>query len=129
MASSQKIRKQTLAFRMVAIVVVITQILTPAMPQLLAQTAPVSGAPVSAARVQLAPYPEPPPVLTPMNIIVNRTAPLVSPPSEIPTFSDSPKVEEFRRARVVSEPLVPLKGIPSALENQALAQTLSSYYR
>ena len=42
-------------------------------------------------------------------------------------FSATPTAEEFFRARVFDEPLVPVAGEPSAAENLALASALQGY--
>src|SRR5882672_3092933 len=44
-------------------------------------------------------------------------------------FSATPTVEEFFRARVFDEPLVPVAGEPSVAENVALASALQGYAR
>jgi len=58
---------------------------------------------------------------------VNRTVPQVEPPRTALEFSASPTAEEFFRARVFEEPLVPLGGEPGAAENSDLAAALLGY--
>jgi len=65
-----------------------------------------------------------PPVSTPP---VNRTVPKVEPPKTALEFSANPTDDEFFRARVFAEPLVPIGGEPSAAENAALANALLGY--
>jgi YD repeat-containing protein len=65
---------------------------------------------------------------TPERVIVNRTVPAVTPPPDRPVFSASPTVEEIFRARVFTEPLVPVGGTPTPQENLALARALVVYH-
>src|SRR5438874_971857 len=58
---------------------------------------------------------------------VNRTVPKVEPPKGGLQFSSAPTVDEFFRARIFEEPLVPVGGIPDATENAALASALVGY--
>jgi RHS repeat-associated protein len=58
---------------------------------------------------------------------VNRTLPKFDPPKTALEFSSNPTEEEFFRARVFAEPLVPIGGEPSAAENAALANALLGY--
>jgi uncharacterized protein HemY len=60
---------------------------------------------------------------------VNRTAPKVTPPPDIPSFSAQPTDQEIFRARVFEEPLVPMGRLTSKVENRALAQALLAYLR
>ena len=57
----------------------------------------------------------------------NRTLPKVEPLRTGLEFSASPTVEEFFRARVFTEPLVPIGGEPTAEENSDLAAALLGY--
>jgi hypothetical protein len=70
---------------------------------------------------------EPAPVLTPTNVSVNRTVPQVQKAPLAPTFTATPQDEEFWRARVFSEPLVPIRGTTRAQENKDLAASLRSF--
>ena len=54
-------------------------------------------------------------------VIPNRTRPKVEPPTTALEFSASPTPEEFFRARVFAEPLVPVGGKPTPDENSDLA--------
>jgi YD repeat-containing protein len=67
------------------------------------------------------------PVLTPKNVVVNRTVPKVQPPSLDLQFSDAPKDEEISRARVFTTPLVPAGKIRSDGENKDLALALKQF--
>jgi RHS repeat-associated protein len=58
---------------------------------------------------------------------VNRTVPNVAPPMTVLEFSANPAEDEFFRARVFAEPLVPIGGRPTAAENADLAAALLSY--
>src|SRR5262245_18852750 len=58
---------------------------------------------------------------------VNRTVPKVEPPKARLEFSSKPTREEFFRARLFEEPLVPMGGEPTPLENAALATALLGY--
>jgi RHS repeat-associated protein len=53
----------------------------------------------------------------------------VTPPPAEPQFSASPTVAEITRARVFSEPLVPVGGEPTAGENLVLARALLTFHR
>ncbi len=57
----------------------------------------------------------------------NRTVPKVDPPRTTLEFSANPTEDEFFRARVFAEPLVPIGGELSAAENAALADALLGY--
>jgi RHS repeat-associated protein len=70
----------------------------------------------------------PEPVLTPQQVAVNRTVPIVQPPASTPSFSENPSDEEFFRARVFAEPLIPT-GKTTVEENRALAGALQAYLR
>jgi hypothetical protein len=70
----------------------------------------------------------PPAPLAP-RVTVNRTVPTVTPPPAEPQFSASPTVAEITRARVFSEPLVPVGGEPTAGENLVLARALLTFHR
>src|SRR5437867_11691062 len=61
------------------------------------------------------------------NVVVNRTVPKVTPISDFPVFTPDPNDDEFFRARVFEEPLVPMGGSTSVEEKRALAQALLSY--
>jgi RHS repeat-associated protein len=66
-----------------------------------------------------------PPSATPAQ--VNRTVPKVEPPKTVLEFSTSPTVDEFFRARVFAEPLVPIGGKPTIDDNADLAAALLGY--
>lgn len=63
----------------------------------------------------------------PATVRVNRNLPQVSPPRTGLKFSAQPTVQEFFRARVFEEPIVPIGGEPTAEENVALAAALVGY--
>jgi RHS repeat-associated protein len=56
----------------------------------------------------------------------NRQPPVVTPPPQTPVFSQWPTDAEFLRARIFSEPLVPI-GATTPEENAALARALVAY--
>lgn len=58
---------------------------------------------------------------------VNRTIPQIAPPRTALEFPTRPTVEDFFRARVFEEPLVPIGGEPSDAENAELAAALLGY--
>jgi len=58
----------------------------------------------------------------------NRTVPNVQRPAGAPSFSENPTDDEFFRARVFAEPLVPTGDTTSA-ENKALAEALLAFLR
>lgn len=58
---------------------------------------------------------------------VNRTVPRVESPKVGLEFSARPTPQDFFRARVFEEPLVPVGGEPGAAENAALAAALLEY--
>ena len=58
---------------------------------------------------------------------VNRTVPQVEPPKTGLEFSASPTAQEFFRARLFEEPLVPVGAEPTPGENAALAAALIGY--
>ena len=60
-------------------------------------------------------------------VAVNRTVPKVGPPPAGLMFSAQPTPQEFFRARVFDEPLVPIGGEPTRAENAALATALLGY--
>src|SRR5437763_15474270 len=60
-------------------------------------------------------------------IVPNRTLPRVEPPKTELAFSANPTPQEFFRARVFEEPLVPIGGEPTPKENAALAEALLGY--
>ncbi len=57
----------------------------------------------------------------------NRTPPKVESPKVGLKFSADPSPQEFFRARIFEEPLVPIGGEPSAADNAALATALLGY--
>ena len=57
----------------------------------------------------------------------NRTYPKIDPPSTGLDFPAEPGLQDFFRARVFEEPLVPVGGEPTAAENKALASALLGY--
>ena len=61
--------------------------------------------------------------------VPNRTRPDVEPPKTVLEFSSGPTVEEFFRAHIFQEPLVPVGGEPTAAENTDLAAALMGYAR
>jgi RHS repeat-associated protein len=58
---------------------------------------------------------------------VNRSVPSVGPPTTGLRFSANPTAEELFRAHLFSEPLVPVGGQPTAMENLALTDALVGY--
>ena len=68
-----------------------------------------------------------PPREEPPLVKVNRQVPLVQAPSQTVSFSLLPTAEEISRARIFSEPLVPVRGQPATLETRALASALTQY--
>jgi len=60
-------------------------------------------------------------------VTANRTVPKVKPPRIGLQFSASPTTEELIGARVFEEPLVPIGGEPSVVENAGLAAALLAY--
>jgi RHS repeat-associated protein len=69
----------------------------------------------------------PPPVLTPKNVVVNRTVPKVQPPSLELRFSAVPTDEEISRARVFPVPVIPAGTKRVAGENKDLALALKAF--
>ncbi len=67
------------------------------------------------------------PAARPVTVKVNRTVPQVSRPLLTPRFSVVPTEEEVFRARVFSEPLVPVGGRPTGEDNAALTRALEAY--
>jgi tetratricopeptide (TPR) repeat protein len=61
--------------------------------------------------------------------VANRKRPQVTPPPAFALFSETPSAEEFFRARVFGEPLVPVGGEPSVEENRALAKAIETFQR
>jgi RHS repeat-associated protein len=76
-------------------------------------------------------YSSPPPITSvnpPASTVqVNRTVPKVDPPKTFLEFSSNPTVDEIFRAHVFHEPLVPVGGRPTDLENSALSMALMNY--
>ncbi len=71
----------------------------------------------------------PAPVLTPTNIVVNRTVPVVSPPSSTLQFSAQPTDAEISTAHVFNGSIISMGGtseLPN--ENTDLAQALLAYH-
>lgn len=71
-----------------------------------------------------------PPEVRPMTaqaVVVNRTAPTDEPTRPVLALSEIPTVDEIGRARVFSEPLVPIGGEPSPEENRALGAALTAF--
>ena len=64
---------------------------------------------------------------TPDDVTVNRSIPVVSQPVLMPVFSAEPTDDEFFRARIFEEPLVPVGGNTSTQENLTLANALMQY--
>src|SRR5712692_1605426 len=62
-------------------------------------------------------------------VIPNRSLPKFDPPPGHLEFSASPSSEEFYRAHVFDEPLVPVNGEPSGVDNAALSAALLEYSR
>jgi RHS repeat-associated protein len=60
-------------------------------------------------------------------VTVNKTVPNVEPPPQYPTFSPVPTDEELTKARLFGEPLIPQAGESNDVENQALAQAITTY--
>jgi RHS repeat-associated protein len=82
-----------------------------------------------AAAVQAAKAPAVAPPPAPPEVKVNRTVPKVTPPPAYPVFSANPTTEQLTRARVFGEPLLPVGGTPTALENDALARAVTAWLR
>jgi len=102
--------------RILTALLVIAQVLT-AIPTIASAEPATPVAPASTP-------PQPPP-----RVKVNRTVPAVTPPPSEPQFSSSPTTQEITRARVFSEPLIPVGGEPTAGENLVLARALLAYHR
>ncbi|HTS18573.1 MAG TPA: RHS repeat-associated core domain-containing protein [Verrucomicrobiae bacterium] len=60
-------------------------------------------------------------------IMVNRSLPIVRPPSLTPSFSDPPTDAEVFSYRFLEDSLVPMLGTTSAEENRALVKALLAY--
>ncbi len=60
-------------------------------------------------------------------IKVNRKIPKVTPPKAL-AFSKEPKDSEFAAIHVFSEPLVPIDGATTAVENKALAKAIVAFH-
>src|SRR5262245_1907824 len=58
---------------------------------------------------------------------VNRTVPNVEPPKTVLKLSARPTVQEIFRAGVFEEPLVPIGGEPTLVENADLSAALNAY--
>ena len=63
----------------------------------------------------------------PAKVKVNKTVPTVTPPPLALELSDSPTDAELFRARIFTEPLVPVGGATTPEENAALARALEEY--
>src|SRR5260221_1942418 len=119
--SSKRFRPLALPLRLTSWVVILNQCWLPFNNPL---SAAVDAAPQTAQAAQVAaasPVEAPRPV--------NRSVPVVQPPSNAPVFSDNPTAHEIFRARVFSEPLLPLGNSPSGEENKALAQALQAFLK
>jgi YD repeat-containing protein len=66
-------------------------------------------------------------VLTPTNVVVNRTPPKVEPPDKELKFSATPTDQEIFQARVFSEPIVSMGRSSSLEENRELAAALIAF--
>ena len=62
-----------------------------------------------------------------LSVQANRAVPKAEPPETVLEFSANPTEEEFFRARVFAEPMVPIGGTPTAEENADLASALLGY--
>ena len=69
----------------------------------------------------------PAPVLTPKNVVVNRTVPKVQPPSLELRFSAVPTDKEISAAHVFKEPIVSVGKSLSPAENKDLARALMDF--
>ena len=69
----------------------------------------------------------PAPILTPTNVVVNRTIPQVTPPSKELRFSANPTDQEIFQARVFAEPVVSMSGTRQPGENRELGQALIDF--
>jgi RHS repeat-associated protein len=116
-------RPQPWPIRLIACVLILVEVLLPAHAQLLAAAEVLLAPPTTISSASHAPGP----VLTPTNVVVNKTAPKVDPPPAWPQFSARPTESEIFRARVFAEPLVPIGAPPAAEENSALAQALLAF--
>lgn len=85
---------------------------------------PLSASPAKPVEESLLGKPLPEPVVT-----VNRTVPKVEAPPIEPRFSRRPTAAEVTRARVFTEPLVPVGGVPTVVENRALAEAVLLFHR
>jgi len=122
-ARVQSTRSHPLPLRLIACVLILVEVLLPAQAQLLAAAEVLLAPPTTISSASQAPGP----VLTPTNVVVNKTAPKVDPPPATPKFSDRPTDAEIFRARVFAEPLVPIGASTAAEENSALAQALLAF--
>ncbi len=113
--------------RCVTWLVVASQFLPPYANSLLAAAAEAISANHQAVRVE-EPSARPAPVTTPKVVAVNRTPPNVQPPPANASFSEDPSDGEIFRARVFTEPLVPM-GNTTARENKAIVGALLSFLR
>src|ERR1700748_1264796 len=69
----------------------------------------------------------PTPVITPKGVKANRTLPTFTPPSNKVTFSSQPTDHEIVKKALFAEPLVPIGGTTTPVENAALSQALLTF--
>ncbi len=111
------VRRHPVAVQIITWLILATQVLAPFSNHLFA----------AEKTVQPLDWSRPAPVLTPTNVVVNRTVPAVQPPSSQPVFSDPPTDQEFFHARVLAGPLVPIGAATTPDENRALAAALLAF--
>ena len=120
-----RVRRLPGSLRTVTWLVIAGQVLTPFSNPIVAAVAEALA--TKARPEQRASTPaRPEPVLTPQQVAVNRTVPSVQPPPSTPRFSENPGDEEFFRARIFAEPLIPT-GKTTVGENRALAGALQAF--
>lgn len=121
----RKTLRRTWCFRFTALALACSIGLIPALDLALPAVALAAG---DGTPSSPAPTDEPPAVLTPKHVRVNKTLPKVPPPDGRVGFSPNPSDEEFLHAGF-TEPLVRVGSPGSSLENQALAQAIVAYRR
>ena len=102
-------------------------------PGLLLTSVPVAAAPASQTppgRGESRPAPDSPggsKPAPPPPVKVNRLVPTVKPVVAYPDLGENPTTEMLTRARVFSEPLVPVGGSPTSEENRALGAAVLAF--
>jgi YD repeat-containing protein len=118
MNCTERIHQHPWPLKLVTWLVLGTQCLFPFQGQLLAAST-VSVMPAASSF--------PAPVLTPKNVVVNRTVPKVQPPSTELRFSAVPTDGEIFAAHIFKEPIIPVGKIASPAENKDLTQALMDF--